>query len=1004
MAEKLHKQFGHPSFQKLISLVKNAGVDNRNLEEALEKYSNNCDTCKKFSRPKPRPVVSLPMATKFNETVSMDLKSYRDGYFLVMVDLATRFCAAAFVRNKLPSTIIRNIFTSWISLFGPPSKFLSDNGCEFNNSEMRELGEKFNIKVLTTSAESPWSNGVCERLNGVLGDSVEKIVHDSSCDVNIALAWAVSARNALANNHGFAPNQLVFGSNPVFPNVHINQPPANESSSVSKMVSHNLSAMHSAREDFIQKESCERLQRAMRHNVRATHVENLQNGDQVYYKRNDSNEWRGPGVVIGRDGKQVLVKHRGVYVRVHICRLVHTPIACNEPRLTPSVESRNSVAVEGYLNEDSDTDDDADEIPDQPNATTASGTINSEAPINSREESTNSSEASASNIQATENNREETTTADVTADSAGTSSCGEPARATAAQRCVSTSTGSGARNLKIGERVSGIHLGSGELVTGKIVSRAGKVTGRNKNCYNIQRDSDNNVQWYDLVKDFHELTIIPDEAELLVLFNSDAVMAAKECEILNWRENDVFEEVENDGQNALSVRWVVTEKIKGGKPVTKARLVARGFEEETSNLRKDSPTCSKEAVRLVLALSSSQSWECHSLDVKAAYLQGNTINRDVFLMPPAEYYTGRLWKLKKTVYGLCDAARAWYLRVKEELLNLGAKVCSLDSALFTFASNNVLQGVVCVYVDDFLWAGDEYFEKKVIKKLSDLFLIGSAESGAFKYVGLNVDYKDENATILVDQIQYAASLRQVGISRQRANQKASDLSDGEKSEYRSLVGQLNWIATHTRPDIAFDVCELSVAYSGATVGDLIRLNKVVERVRTDSLKLQFEKMKSVEECYLECYSDASFANLPGSGSQGGFIIFLRDHSGARCPLYWQSRKIRRVVKSTLSAEALALLDCAEAAVYISAVLAELTFSQHKINVRCYIDNKSLLDALYSSKRIEDRRLRIDLAVLQDMLDRGELTSVAWVATSMQLADCLTKRGASTISLRDAISA
>ena len=36
-------------------------------------------------------------------------------------------------------------------------------------------------------------------------------------------------------------------------------------------------------------------------------------------------------------------------------------------------------------------------------------------------------------------------------------------------------------------------------------------------------------------------------------------------------------------------------------------------------------------------------------------------------------------------------------------------------------------------------------------------------------------YKDENATIPVDQIEYVASLRQVGISRQHANQKASDL-------------------------------------------------------------------------------------------------------------------------------------------------------------------------------------------------------------------------------------
>ena len=40
-------------------------------------------------------------------------------------------------------------------------------------------------------------------------------------------------------------------------------------------------------------------------------------------------------------------------------------------------------------------------------------------------------------------------------------------------------------------------------------------------------------------------------------------------------------------------------------------------------------------------------------------------------MPPPEYFRGFLWKLKKTVYGLGDAACAWYLRVKTELLTLG---------------------------------------------------------------------------------------------------------------------------------------------------------------------------------------------------------------------------------------------------------------------------------------------------------------------------------------------
>ena len=134
-------------------------------------------------------------------------------------------------------------------------------------------------------------------------------------------------------------------------------------------------------------------------------------------------------------------------------------------------------------------------------------------------------------------------------------------------------------------------------------------------------------------------------------------------------------------------------------------------------------------------------------------------------------------------------------------------------------------------------------------------------------------------------------------------------------------------------------------------------------------------MKPIEECSIECFSDASFANLAGSGSQGGFIIFLRvrDETGERCPVYWQTKKIRRVVKSTLSAEALALLDCAETAIHINTILSEITHCG-KLEIICCVDNKSLVDAVYSSKRVDDHRLWIDIAVLQCMLKKSEINS------------------------------
>ena len=73
-ALKLHKQFSHPTAFKLISLIKNADANNPELEKAIIAVTDACQTCAKFKKPKSRPVVSIPMASKFNEVISMDLK------------------------------------------------------------------------------------------------------------------------------------------------------------------------------------------------------------------------------------------------------------------------------------------------------------------------------------------------------------------------------------------------------------------------------------------------------------------------------------------------------------------------------------------------------------------------------------------------------------------------------------------------------------------------------------------------------------------------------------------------------------------------------------------------------------------------------------------------------------------------------------------------------------------------------------------------------------------
>ena len=968
VALKLHRQFGHPSAQKLVKLIKNSNFSNPQLEKKIEMVSETCDICARFKKPPPRPVVCVPLASKFNEAVSMDLKVWGASYFLVIVDIATRFCVAKLIRDKQPKTILKSFLLSWISMFGAPQKLLTDNGGEFNNDEMRQVGDSFNIKIMTTAAESPWSNGVCERLNAVIGDIVRKIIADTKCELEVALSWAVSARNALANFSGFSPNQLVFGFNPAIPDIFHNKPPALEQVTLSETVRENLNALHSARQEFLRCESSEKLMRGLRSNLRNTPSETLTNGDSVYYKRNNSSEWHGPGIVIGRDGKQVLVRHGGTYVRVHNCRLTKfvEPISNNNEENVDQAEQETEASAS--LSDDESEHEERVHVSDHIDAQVSD--------VQSSREASNESEPNEISEEALQEYAANT------------------------ELNLPSSNASIARNVnkfKVGQRLQG-KSSTGEIISGKIISRAGKSTGKYKNCFNVKQDNDGTIEWIN-IDDLNEVRFVPENEETVVMFNSNDISEAKENEIRNWQENDVYEEVEDIGQEFLSVRWVITEKCKDNKNFTKARLVARGFEENTFSLRKDSPTCSKESIRVAISIAAARQWDIHSVDVKAAYLQGDKIERELFLKPPPEYYNGNLWKLNKTVYGLCDAARAWYMRVKGELLSLNVQMCSLDPSLFAWYNNGKLEGILCVYVDDFLWAGTKAFEEQVISKVRELFCIGNTESNSFKYIGLNVC--SSNGRVSIDQHQYILTLAPIKISQERAVLKLSELSCMEKSEYRALLGQLNWISTNSRPDISFEVCELSVNLKKTTVSDILKLNKLVYRVKQDPLNIVFPKLQEIENCILECYSDASFANLPDGGSQGGFLIFIKDTNGLRCPIYWQSRKVRRVVKSTLSAEALALLDCAETAIYISRMLLELT--KMNIKIRCVIDNKSLFDALYSSKSIEDRRLRIDIAVLRDMIDRAEISDVSWVGTSLQLADCLTKRGASTQRLRAAVS-
>ena len=150
---------------------------------------------------------------------------------------------------------------------------------------------------------------------------VTKIVAETKCPLEIDLAWAVNAKNSLHKVYGYSPNQLVFGRNPNLPSVINDKPPALERTTSSEDVAKNLNALHEAHKAFIENEASEKCRRALRHKIRPITLIIYQPCDKVYYKHQDSKEWKGPAEVIGCDNYQVFVKQGSLFFYIHPCSL-----------------------------------------------------------------------------------------------------------------------------------------------------------------------------------------------------------------------------------------------------------------------------------------------------------------------------------------------------------------------------------------------------------------------------------------------------------------------------------------------------------------------------------------------------------------------------------------------------------------------------------------------------------------------------------------------------------
>ena len=96
--------------------------------------------------------------------------------------------------------------------------------------------------------------------------------------------------------------------------------------------------------------------------------------------------------------------------------------------------------------------------------------------------------------------------------------------------------------------------------------------------------------------------------------------------------------------------------------------------------------------------------------VKTAFLKGKLIERTDYLRPLKEAKTNKIWQLRKCVYGLADASRYCYLKLREELVKWGSTPTQLDLGIFIWHNNNKPIGVLKSFANDVLWGGKTKFE------------------------------------------------------------------------------------------------------------------------------------------------------------------------------------------------------------------------------------------------------------------------------------------------------
>ena len=329
-----------------------------------------------------------------------------------------------------------------------------------------------------------------------------------------------------------------------------------------------------------------------------------------------------------------------------------------------------------------------------------------------------------------------------------------------------------------------------------------------------------------------------------------------------------------------------------------------------SGSRFDSPTLSAASEALIVQWVASHKYGLIPGDIKTAFLSGYEDVRNIFISPPDDVRQMLnldheiVLRLRKAVYGLVNAPKKWWDTLKKWLIEHGFTSCALDPCAFVLRMSGKIHGVLGVHVDDVIGGGDETFDR-IMTAVRKEFDFEAWDVGNFRFKGRHISQMP-NGEIVFDMEQYKRELEQIEVSKADKTKPERILNSKDHTQFRGGVGSLGWFVDHCCPQFSFQLAELRRKQSSPTVQDLLRLNKVIRTAKVIESKIKIRSIP-VEHLRLMGLHDAA---------QQGHLILAVHASITNCRVFvsvlsWQSKKIKRVVCSSLAAETCSMSTCQE---------------------------------------------------------------------------------------------